>query len=317
MANSYLITGATGFVGANIVRRLVSENKNIHILARNNKLNWRIQEIASKVKTHEIDLLSSDLPKVIAKIRPDYIFHLAAYGSLPKESRIDDLIDINLKGTINLINAVKQNKFRLFINTGSSSEYGVTNKLMKETDLPFPVNDYGVIKTAVTLYARKEALRNNLSIITFRLFSAYGPYEHKPRFIPTVVRAAIKNDTILVGSKKYVRDFIYVDDMVEAYLHACTVKAYPGEIFNIGTGRQYTIEEVVGKIVKLSKSKSKVKWGIVSSQERQVESGKWQADTKKTEKMLQWKTKFTLDEGLEKTIEWFIKNNNLYEKNTE
>ncbi|EKD86449.1 MAG: NAD-dependent epimerase/dehydratase [uncultured bacterium] len=309
----YLVTGATGFVGANIVRRLVKEGKDVHVLSRNKILNWRLSDLKTKIKAHEVDLLDYKLDKVISKIKPTYIFHLAAYGSLPKEDKIEDLINVNLKGTINLINASKKVPFKLFINTGSSSEYGVKFGKMIETDLSFPINDYGVIKTAVTLYVHKEAVRNNLPIITFRLFSAYGPYEHKPRFIPTVVRAAIKNDPISVGNKKNVRDFIYIEDMVDAYLNTCKVKINPGEIFNIGTGRQHTLEETVNRIVNLSGSRSKVEWGAVPIQERQVESGKWQADTRKTSKMLRWRAKHSLDEGLLKTIEWFSKNNYLYE----
>jgi len=313
MDKVYLVTGATGFVGANIVRRLISEKKNVHVIARNKKLNWRLRDVAGAIKAHEVDLLSPKLSKTVSYIMPDYIFHLAAYGSLPHEDNIDKLIDINLRGTINLINALKKIPFKLFINTGSSSEYGVKTESMREEDLPFPINDYGVIKTAATLYTYKEAIRNNLPIITFRLFSAYGPYEHKPRLIPTVIRAALKNKSIKAGNRKNVRDFIYIEDMVDAYLNACSVKINPGEILNIGTGQQHTIGETVDLIIKLSHSSSKVKWGAIPQQERQIESGKWEADVSKCAKIMNWKAKHDLIQGLTKTIDWFRQNNNLYE----
>jgi nucleoside-diphosphate-sugar epimerase len=110
-----------------------------------------------------------------------------------------------------------------------------------------------------------------------------------------------------------VRDFIYVEDVVDAYLNTCNIKVLPGEIFNIGTGIQSAVEDVVGKIMDLTKTKSVVEWGAIPTQERQIEMGKWQADTKKSEKVLKWKAKYGLDEGLDKTIGWFRKNLNLYE----
>jgi nucleoside-diphosphate-sugar epimerase len=309
----YLITGATGFVGANIVRRLVSQNKKTHIITRNKQLNWRLFDIAPKIKIYEVDLQSPRLKEIVSMIKPDYIFHLAAYGSLPKEEDMDRLININLKGTVSLVSAVKQNKFKLFINTGSSSEYGVKNSPMLETDFPLPVNDYGVTKLAATAYVSKEATRNNLPLVTFRLFSVYGEYEEKTRLIPSVVYCAIKNEPIEVGNPTHVRDFVYVGDVVKAYLQACNAQVLPGEIFNIGTGEQYSVSDVVKKTIKLSNSKSKVIWGKIKKQERQIEPKTWKADTKKTQKILRWKADCNFDRGLKQTIEWFKKNHKLYE----
>ncbi len=313
MNDAYLITGATGFVGANLVRKLVSEKKNVHILTRKKHLNWRLNDISSKIKFYETDLRSSDIPTIVSRIKPAFIFHLAAYGSLPNEEKMDEIIDVNLRGTINLIKAFKGQKFKRFINTGSSSEYGVKYEKMRETDLPFPVNDYGVIKTAITLFAHKEALRNSQPIITFRLFSNYGPYEEKTRLIPSVILSALKNESIKVGNKNHVRDFIYVEDVADAYIHSCEVKVEPGEIFNIGTGSQFTVEDVVKKVLKLTGSKSKVDWGVIPVQQRQIEEGKWQADITKTKKLLRWEAKYNFTHGLEQSINWFKKNQDHYE----
>jgi len=312
MQDIYLITGATGFVGSNIVRKLILKKKNVHILTREKKLNWRLLDIASKITIHKIDLLSSNLQSVINDIKPTYIFHLAAYGSLPKEENIKELIDINFLGTVNLINALKQNKFKLFINTGSSSEYGIKAIPMVETDLPFPINDYGITKLAATLYVSKEAVKNNLPLITFRLFSVYGKYEEKTRLIPSVILAAIENKPIEVGNPVYVRDFVYIDDVVDAYFQACKVKVLPGEIFNIGCGVQHSIGEVVDTIRKITKSSSIVKWDGVKKQSRQVEPKMWQADVSKARKKLNWVSGHTLEKGLLSTIQdlkkYYVKN---------
>lgn len=313
MKNVYLITGATGFIGANIVRKLIAKEEEVHILTRNKELNWRLLDIAKFIKVHETSLLDKNLLDVVKKIKPTHIFHLAAFGSLPIESDLNKLIEINLKGTINLIEAAKKTNFKILINTGSSSEYGVKFKKMKETDLPFPINDYGVIKTAATLFAYKEAIRNNLPIISFRLFSTYGPYEHKTRFIPTIIRAAISNSSIEVGNKNNVRDFVYIEDVVDAYFNVSEGRIKQGEIYNIGTGRQSSLEEVVRITMQLSSSKSKVKWGMVKSQDRQLEEGMWEADTTKTKKDLGWEAKYSLREGLRKTYNWFKDKYHLYE----
>lgn len=313
MNNIYLVTGASGFVGANLVRRLVNNGKNVHILTRNKKLNSRLFDIASKITVHEVDLLNPKLFKIINRIKPTYIFHLAVYGSLPNEKDMNDLINTNLLGTANLINALKQNKFKLMINTGSSSEYGIKKDPMQESDFLIPVNDYGIIKAATTMFASKEALRNSLPIITFRLFSPYGAYEHATRLIPSVILNALKNRPIKVGNKQSVRDFTFVDDAVDAYLLACRLKFNRGEIFNIATGKQHKISEVVETIINKTNSKSKIKWGTKAKQERQIEPNKWEADIKKSKKLLNWKPKYSLEQGLGKTIDWFGKNINLYE----
>lgn len=313
MSNTYLVTGATGFVGANLVRRLISDEENVHILTRDKKLNFRISDISSKITVHEVDLLSPKLFKIIDKIKPKYIFHLAVYGSLPNEKNVEELINTNLLGLMNLINALKQNKFKLMINTGSSSEYGIKENPMKESDLLVPINDYGLIKASATMLVSKEAIRNNLPIITFRLFSPYGPYEHVTRLIPSVILSALKNNPIKVSDKKSVRDFTYIDDIIDAYTIACNLQFNPGEIFNIATGRQHRVAEVVEKIVALTKSKSKIEWRVKAKQERQVEPKRWVADIKKSNKIMGWEPKYSLEQGLGKTVDWFLENNNLYE----
>lgn len=314
MSEKYLVTGATGFVGANIVRALVSQNKDVSILVRDEKLNWRLQDIASKLSVYACDLLSPQLDETIAKIKPNYIFHLAAYGALPEEDSVDLIFDVNLKGTIRLLNAVKKNPFTLFINTGSNSEYGVKYAPMKETDLPEPINEYGVSKVAATLYVKKEAVKNNLPIVTFRLFSAYGYYEEPTRFFPWVITRALKSNAIELTSPTSVRNFTFIEDIVSAYIQAKNVSFTPGDIINIAGEKQYTLEDAVTTIVKLSNSNSVLQWGAYKQQVRQVEKGIWQANITHAKEVLHWQPQYSLEKGLEKTIVWMKNNIQFYEK---
>ncbi len=133
MENTFLVTGSTGFIGSNIVRELVRQKKQVSIIVRDKKLNWRLHDIAKDLDIYECDIRDEKLHEIISKIKPDFIFHLASYGNLPQEDDIYKMIDINLKGTINLINAIKKTPFKLFINSSSGAEYGVKKEDMSET----------------------------------------------------------------------------------------------------------------------------------------------------------------------------------------
>lgn len=312
MKDIFLVTGATGFVGANLVRELVSRGQNVSVIVRDRKLNWRISDIADKINIFECDIADSKLQEIVDKIRPEYIFHLAGYGNLPHEDDIYKMVDINLKGTINLLNALSKNPFKLFINTGSSAEYGIKDRQMMESDVLMPISNYGVIKSAITLYCQKEAIRNNLPIINFRLFTPFGYLEGKNRLIPDVTLSALEGRPIKVSSPAHVRDFIFIGDVVDAYIQAVKIQHNPGEIYNIASGTQYSVKNIVEKILKITKSKSSIEWGAVAKQARYIEPKKWIADMSKTKKMLHWEPKNTIDSGLQKTLQWLMQHKNLY-----
>ena len=312
MKSIFLVTGATGFIGANLVRELVKLGQHTSIIVRDKKLNWRLYDIAHKIDIYECDIQNVKLHRIVKKITPDYIFHLARYGNLPQEDEIYKMIDVNLKGIINLIDAVKRNPFKLFINAGSGDEYGIKETAMREEDLLEPVNNNGVIKSATTLYCQKEAIRNALPIINLRLFTPYGYFEGKNRLIPDVILSVLEERSVKVSSSVHVRDFIFIEDVIDVYLHAMKMRHRYGEIYNIGSGKQHSVGEIVQMIQKISNCKSNVEWGTVAKQARYIEPSRWEADMSKTKRVLQWEPKNTIESGLAKTIEWFRKNKNLY-----
>lgn len=312
MKDNFLVTGATGFIGANLVRELVSLGQKTNVIVRDRKLNWRISDISDKINIFECDITDPKLQEIVNEIKPKYIFHLASYGNLPHEDDIYKMIDINLKGTINLLNALKKNPFKLFINTGSSAEYGVKEMEMKESDVLSPINNYGIIKSAITLYCQKEAIRNNFPIINFRLFTPYGYFEEKSRLIPDVALSALKRRPIKVSSPVHVRDFIFIEDVVDAYIHAVKIEHLPGEIYNIGSGKQYSVEDIVKKVLSITKSKSNAQWGAVAKQTRYIEPKMWIADISKAKEVLRWEPKNSIESGLKKTIDWLTQHKDLY-----
>lgn len=313
MKDRFLVTGATGFIGSNVVRALVKRGKHVSIFTREKKISWRLEDISDRLHVYRCDVAKSPLEKIVDAIAPTVIFHFAAFGVNPWETDLEQMIDTNIKGTQRLITAAKKHHFRLFINTGTSSEYGVKSHPMRETDNLEPVNDYGVTKAGATILVTKMALREKLPILTFRLFSPYGPYEHKKRLFPSVCLSAIEGKPIAVSTPKHVRDFVYIDDVVDAYIKATVRRCNPGEVMNIGMGREHSVGDVVKTIVKITKNRSHVLWNAVNDQGRQVEPPRWQADIAKAEKLLGWKPRTSFVEGIVKTVKWFTKHKSFYE----
>lgn len=313
MKGTFFVTGATGFIGANVVRALLQHKQKVSIIVRKREPYWRLADIASQLDSYICDILDPKLGKIIDKIRPEYILHFAAYGVLFDENDLERMIDTNIRGTVNLLNAAKKNKFKRFINTSSAVEYGIKKTFMKESDVLEPINDYSVTKAAATLYCQKEAIRNNLPIVNLRLFAPFGYYEDRKRLVPSTILSAIENKPILVSSPTYVRDFIFIEDVIGAYMRALHCEAKPGDIFNVGSGKQHSVKDVVERVLQITKSRSQVMWGAVKKQARIIESERLEADLSKSQKILGWQPKDTFESGIEKTIQWFQINKNLYD----
>lgn len=301
-----LITGGAGFIGANFVRRFFKSGYDVYVIDRRESNFWRLEDIKDKIKIHCVDLMNYDkVESSIFKIRPQIILHFAAYDAYPrKQQDIKKMIDTNLIGTINLVNACKKIKFDCFINTGSSSEYGIKNKPMRETDLLKPDNLYGVTKAAATMYCQYMAKQYDLPIVSSRLFAVYGYFENRERLVPTIISSCLKNEKLKLSSPYSVRDFIFIEDIIEAYLKIIeNAQKVKGEIFNLGTGRQSPIARVVKLVKKITHSTTEPQYGQVKS--AQHEPKNWIADISKIKKLLNWQPKYDLEKGLRKNIEWF------------
>jgi len=309
-----LITGAAGFIGANLVRKFIQLNAGVHILVRSSSDKWRIEDILKDVKGHCVDLMDYEaLEKAVSGIKPDIIIHTAVYGGYIFQKDINKIMQANIIGTVNLLNACSKRGFELFINTGTSSEYGRKNSPIKEDDALEATGSYGISKAAASLYCQTVARSKGRPIITLRLFSPYGYYEESARLIPSVIISCLRDENPRVSSPEPVRDFVFIEDVADAYVRAIgAAEKAAGEIFNIGYGRQYSVGEVVAKIIKVMGNDVKPEWGSV--QKRADEPGIWQADVSKAKNILGWEPGHSLDEGLAKSIAWFRENMRLYDR---
>lgn len=306
------ITGSSGFIGANIVRELLRNKYDVHILNRSRKLSWRLKGIENLITIHNEDITNFlRLKKALSKINPDYIIHLAAYGAYHYQNELEKIVHVNIEGTKNLLEASKNIPYKCFINTGTSSEYGFKDESMKETDFCNPISYYAATKLAATNICKIFAQINNKPIVTFRLFSVYGPYEEHTRFIPTIMKSLIQKKEILLTPGNQRRDFIYTGDVAEAYIRALTLgKKIQGEICNIGTGKEYTNDKIVKLLFAVTGNKTEIKKGAYPK--RAWDTSHWKADTSHAKKILGWEPRHTINQGLSTTYSWFKNNIKLY-----
>ncbi len=158
MSKRVILTGGTGFVGANLCRRLLREGHEVHLLVRPGYRPWRIEAVRSDLRLHKIHLSDKEtLTREVVEIRPDWIFHLAAYGAYSSQTDLQRMVETNVTGTMNLVEACLATGFEGFVHTGSSSEYGFKNHAPSETELPEPNSHYAVTKASATLFCRTTA----------------------------------------------------------------------------------------------------------------------------------------------------------------
>ena len=181
---------------------------------------------------------------------------------------------------------------------------------MRETDILEPDSYYAVTKSAQTLLCSHVARQEKKPIVTIRPFSVYGPYEEPKRFIPTLMKSLLLNQEINLVSPNIARDQIYVNDVVDAYLKIDELVQNPGEYFNIGTGIQSTIREVIQKAIEVTGKTTKFNWGKMKS--RDWDTNAWVADISKARRLLKWNPKVDLKKGLRKTWDWFKNNSHYY-----
>lgn len=300
-----IVTGATGFVGANLARRLLRDGHEVHLLVRAGYQPWRIEEIRGDVHLHEVQLHEIEsVTCVIDQIRPDWIFHLAVYGAFSSQTNQLHLVQTNIRGTINLVQACLKTGFEAFVNTGSSSEYGFKDHPPAETEVLEPNSLYAASKAAATAYCRQTAQERNVHLPTLRLYSVYGPYEDPTRLISTLIVRGLQGELPPLVGPETSRDFVHVDDVVEAYLLAATHPSQePGAIYNVGTSVQTTVREAVAVARQALEIPAEPCWGTMPA--RSWDTSVWVSDNRKISKELAWTPRYNFLRGFTATVEWF------------
>jgi UDP-glucose 4-epimerase len=303
-----LITGASGFVGNNLARFLLSRGHEAHLLLRKDYTQWRLKDILPDVRVHIADLCDPEgVAAAVKSARSEWIFHLATHGAYSSQIDTARIVQTNITGTVNVVQACLRIGFEVFVNTGSSSEYGFKDHAPTEKEWLDPNSYYAVAKAAATLFCRYTARSLGVRIPTLRLYSVYGPYEEPTRLMPTLIVNGLEGRLPPLVNPKVARDFIYVNDVIAAYLLAATVEPDdPGAVYNIGYGIRTSIAEVVETARRSLSITAEPEWG--SMKDRIWDTDTWICDNRLAVEKLGWRPNHSFENGFPKMVDWFRQN---------
>jgi len=299
-----LVTGGTGFVGANLVRRLLADGHAVHLLVRREHAAWRLDGVRDDVALHEVSLGDlGGLSSLASSVRPEWIFHLAASGAYSWQQDLDRMVTTNVTGTMNLLRACVAVGFEAFVNTGSSSEYGWKDHAPHEREWIEPNSHYAVTKAAATLFCRLTAQQKDLHVPTLRLYSVFGPWEEPNRLVPTLVMRGLDGALPPLVDPDVARDYVFADDVSEAYLRAAATPGQErGAVYNVGSGVQTSLRQIVEAARRVMGIAVEPVWGSMPN--RRWDTSVWVSDPRAIAAAIGWTATTSVEEGLRRTVDW-------------
>jgi len=298
------VFGASGFIGANIIRDISSVRDDCYAITHNTYSAWRLKllDVPSKNIVH-CDITSSVSVKgIFDTYKPKTVFNLAAYGAYSKQSEVRLIYETNVNGTVNILDSCASVK--AYIHAGSSSEYGTNSAAPVETDMLEPNSHYAASKVSAAYIIQYYGKFKNIPAVNLRLYSVYGSWEEPDRLIPVMIEKARQGDYPKLVEKDISRDFVYVTDAVEAFVDAA-LNINPdiqGKSYNICTGVKTTLEQLVGLVRSEFHIAREPVWG--NMQNRNWDLKDWYGNPENTNREIGWKAKTSLRDGLRKTYDW-------------
>ncbi len=310
----FLVTGGAGFIGSHIVEELLKRKHFVRVL---DNFSSGKEENLSFVKNYPLSAIRYTLIKGDIRDKAtcdsacqniDYVLHQAALRSVPKSMKYPkEYNEVNINGVLNMLEASLQNKVKRFVLASSSSIYGDTNIFPeKESHIPRPISPYALSKLAGEYYCKIFSQSYGLSTVSLRYFNVFGPRQSLDDeyavVIPKFISCMLKNEQPpIYGTGKQSRDFTFVANVVSANILAANKSGLKGEVFNVASGKDYTILELVDILNKILKKN-------ISPTFLNLRLGdvfKTLSDLTQTKRILEYKPKVDFIRGLKSTVEYF------------
>lgn len=294
LATSVFLTGATGFIGGRLTRRLLAAGAAVSALTLPDEA--ALLPAGARALIGDITD-SATVTEALRAVRPAVVIHLAAIGITQPHLPLDVAFRVNVGGTINVLQAAREVGVQRVVMAGSSYEYGAR----RGAEGLDPFNAYSASKVAAWACARAAYNTWGAPVVWLRLFQVYGPGQRNAALVPAAIRAALRGADFPMTGGDQQRDFIFVDDVVDGFLAVLTAPQVGGCAFDLGTETLRRVRDVVALIWQLTGARGQMRPGALPYRPGEVPA--IPANAARTHQVLGWQAQVTLEEGLQKTIE--------------
>lgn len=314
-----LVTGAAGFIGSHLTQQLLLSGAQVRAFVRYNSLNSHgyLDRLPADQRS-EIEVVMGDLrdPDAVREaVRGmDVVFHLGALIAIPYSyQHPTEYVQTNVMGTLHVLQAVRQWGIERMVHTSSSEVYGTARYVPMDESHPLQgQSPYSASKIAADKLAESFYRSYQTPVVTVRPFNAYGPRQSMRAVIPTIIHQALNGSEIVLGNVSVTRDFTYVEDTARAFIRAALTDEAVGDVFNVGSGTEIAIRDLVETILRIVGRTLPVRVDPNRLRPEKSEVRRLRADSTKAAHVLQWRPTIALEEGLRRTVEWMQQHQHLY-----